>query len=45
MAEKETKPPEETPAPAPAAAGIPLKMVIIIVAGTLVLSLGGAFAL
>ena len=45
MAEKETKPPEETPAPVPAAAGIPLKMVIIIVAGTLVLGLGGAFAL
>ena len=45
MAEKDTKPPEETPAPVPAAAGIPLKIVIIIVAGTLVLGLGGAFAL
>jgi len=44
MAEKDTKPPEETPAPVPAAAGIPLKIVIIIVAGTLVLGLGGAFA-
>lgn len=40
MAETETAPP-----PAPVASGIPLKMVIIIVAGTLVLSLGGAFAL
>lgn len=36
---------ESTPPPAPVAAGIPLKMVIIIVAGTLVLGLGGAFAL
>lgn len=41
MAETESAP----PAPAPVAAGIPLKMVIIIVAGTLVLGLGGAFAL
>ena len=41
MAEPESVP----PAPAPVAAGIPLKMVIIIVAGTLVLGLGGAFAL
>ncbi len=31
--------------PAPVSQGIPLKMVIIIVAGTLVLGLGGAFAL
>lgn len=45
MAAKESKSPEETPAPAPAAAGVPMKMVIIIVAGTLVLGLGGAFAL
>lgn len=36
---------ESTPPPAPVAAGIPMKMVIIIVAGTLVLGLGGAFAL
>jgi flagellar protein FliL len=35
---------ESTPPPAPVAAGIPMKMVIIIVAGTLVLGLGGAFA-
>ncbi|HSL03251.1 MAG TPA: flagellar basal body-associated FliL family protein [Nitrospiraceae bacterium] len=41
MAEPESAP----PAPVPVAAGIPLKMVIIIVAGTLVLGLGGAFAL
>jgi flagellar protein FliL len=40
MAETESAPP-----PLPVAAGIPLKMVIIIVAGTLVLSLGGAIAL
>ena len=40
MAETETAPP-----PAPVASGIPLKMVIIIVAGTLVLGLGGAFAI
>ena len=40
MAETESAPP-----PVPVAAGIPLKMVIIIVAGTLVLGLGGAFAL
>ena len=39
MSEAESKP------PAPVAEGIPLKMVIIIVAGTLVLGLGGAFAL
>ena len=39
MAETETAPP-----PVPVASGIPLKMVIIIVAGTLVLGLGGAFA-
>ena len=39
MSEAESKP------PAPVAQGIPLKMVIIIVAGTLVLGLGGAFAL
>ena len=42
MAETESTPPQ---APAPVAAGIPMKMVIIIVAGTLVLGLGGAFAL
>jgi flagellar FliL protein len=42
MAEAESTPP---PAPVPVAAGISLKMVIIIVAGTLVLGLGGAFAL
>jgi flagellar FliL protein len=42
MAETESTPPSP-PAPAPVAAGIPLKMVIIIVAGTLVLGLGGAF--
>ncbi|MEO8046804.1 MAG: flagellar basal body-associated FliL family protein [Nitrospirota bacterium] len=37
--------PENTPpASAPVAAGISLKMVIIIVAGTLVLALGGSFA-
>ena len=36
--------PESAP-PAPVAAGISLKMVIIIVAGTLVLALGGSFAL
>jgi flagellar FliL protein len=41
MAEPENKPPE----PAPVAAGISMKMVIIIVAGTLVLGMGGAFAL
>ena len=40
MAETET-----APAPAPVASGIPMKMVIIIVAGTLVLGLGGAFAI
>ena len=40
MAETESAP----PAPAPVAAGISLKMVIIIVAGTLVLGIGGAFA-
>lgn len=40
MAEPENAPPP----PAPVAAGIPLKMVIIIVAGTLVLGIGGAFA-
>src|ERR1041385_2803276 len=39
MAETESAPP-----PAPVAAGIPIKMVIVIVAGTLVLGLGGAFA-
>ncbi len=33
------------PLPAPVAAGIPLKMVILIVAGTFVFGLGGAFAL
>jgi flagellar protein FliL len=44
MAEKESTPP--SPAiPAPVASGIPLKMVVIIVAGTLVLGLGGSFAL
>src|ERR1044072_1651516 len=42
MAEPENKPPEPVPA---AAAGISMKMVIIIVAGTLVLGMGGAFAL
>jgi flagellar FliL protein len=42
MAETESIP---SPASAPVAAGIPLKMVIIIVVGTLVLGLGGAFAL
>ena len=36
---------ESAPAPAPVAGGIPVKMVIIIVAGTLVLGLGGAFAI
>ena len=41
MAEPENKPPE----PVPVAAGISMKMVIIIVAGTLVLGMGGAFAL
>jgi flagellar protein FliL len=41
MAEPESAP----PAPVPVAAGIPMKMVIIMVAGTLVLALGGAFAL
>jgi flagellar FliL protein len=41
MAEKESAPPPE---PAPVKAGIPVKMVIIIVAGTLALGLGGAFA-
>ena len=41
MAEPENKPPE----PLPVAAGISMKMVIIIVAGTLVLGTGGAFAL
>ena len=41
MPEVESKPPE----PAPVAAGISMKMVIIIVAGTLVLGMGGAFAL
>ena len=40
MAETESAPP-----PVPVTAGIPLKMVIIIVAGALVLGLGGAFAL
>ena len=39
MAETETVPP-----PVPVTSGIPMKMVIIIVAGTLVLGLGGAFA-
>jgi len=43
MAEKESAP-QPAPAPAPVAAGISLKIVIIIVAGTLVLGLGGAFA-
>ncbi len=42
MSEAESKPPAS---PVPAAQGIPLKMVIIIVVGTLVLGLGGAFAL
>jgi len=42
MAEPENKPPEPLPA---SAAGISMKMVIIIVAGTLVLGTGGAFAL
>ena len=42
MAETESAVP---PVPAPASVGIPLKMVIIIVAGTLMLGLGGAFAL
>jgi flagellar FliL protein len=41
MAEPENAP----PAPPPVAAGIPLKTVIIIVVGTLVLGIGGAFAL
>ena len=41
MAEPENKPPE----PAPVAVGMSMKMVIIIVAGTLVLGMGGAFAL
>ena len=41
MAEPESAP----PAPVTIAAGIPMKMVIIMVAGTLVLALGGAFAL
>jgi flagellar FliL protein len=41
MAETESKPPE----PAPVTVGISLKMVIIIVAGTLVLGIGGAFGL
>ena len=41
MAEPENKPPELVPV----AAGISMKMVIIIVAGTLVLGMGGAFAL
>ncbi|MEK7761644.1 MAG: flagellar basal body-associated FliL family protein [Nitrospirota bacterium] len=46
MAAKESKPPEAEAAtdPAPPPAGIPLKLVIIIVAGTLILGLGGAFA-
>jgi flagellar FliL protein len=44
MAETESAPPP-VPVSAPASAGIPLKMVIIIVAGTLVIGLGGAFAL
>lgn len=44
MAEKDSLP--SSPAiPAPVASGIPLKMVIIIVAGTLVVGLGGSFAL
>ena len=42
MSEAESKPPAPS---VPAAQGIPLKMVIIIVVGTLVLGLGGAFAL
>ena len=41
MAEPDNKPPE----PVPVAAGMSMKMVIIIVAGTLVLGMGGAFAL
>ena len=41
MAEPENAP----PAPVPVAVGISMKMVIIIVAGTLVLGMGGAFAL
>ena len=40
MAEPENKPPE----PVPVAAGMSMKMVIIIVTGTLVLGMGGAFA-
>jgi flagellar FliL protein len=47
MAAKESaspSPPSPDAAPAPVASGVPLKMVIIIVAGTLVLGLGGAFA-
>ena len=39
MAETETVPP-----PVPVTTGISMKMLIIIVAGTLVLGLGGAFA-
>ena len=42
MAEPETAPP---PAPKSVAAGIPVKMVIIIVAGTLALGIGGAFVM
>ncbi|MGH7180993.1 MAG: flagellar basal body-associated FliL family protein [Nitrospiraceae bacterium] len=42
MAETESAPP---PAPKPVAAGIPVKMVIIIVAGTLALGLAGAFVI
>jgi len=42
MAEKETTPPPASE-PAPVKAGIPVKLVIIIVAGTLALGLGGAF--
>lgn len=46
MAEAESKSPEAGVGGAPVkSSGIPLKMVIIIVAGTLVLGLGGAFAL
>jgi flagellar FliL protein len=44
MAETESAPPPVLVS-APASAGIPLKIVIIIVAGTLVIGLGGAFAL
>lgn len=40
MAETESAP----PAPVPVAVGVSMKMVIIIVAGTLVLGIGGAFA-